>query len=125
MGPVVIHQDNKSAIVLENTGRSNAGRTRHINVKYYFVKDRVESKDVRIVYTPTHEMVADFFTKPLQGSLFLKFRSVIMGHDSPTDSSLVVGLSEECIMHFLFFTPTWWFFGFSPWESDISSEMSI
>ncbi len=33
-----------------------------------------------IVYCPTHEMLADFFTKPLQGSLFRKFRDVLLGH---------------------------------------------
>lgn len=79
--PVTVHQDNKSTIVLAEKGRSNAGRTRHINIRYYFVKDKIESEEIRVRYTPTEEMVADFFTKPLQGSLFIKFRTFIMGHE--------------------------------------------
>ena len=34
-----------------------------------------------IEHCPTEAMLADFFTKPLQGSLFRKFRSVLLGHD--------------------------------------------
>ena len=33
---------------------------------------------MRVVYCPTGEMIADFFTKPLQGALFRKFRAIIM-----------------------------------------------
>ena len=36
---------------------------------------------MEIVYCPTEQMLADYFTKPLQGSLFNKFRRVIMGYD--------------------------------------------
>ena len=34
---------------------------------------------MNVVYCPTEEMLADFFTKPLQGALFRKFRDVVMG----------------------------------------------
>jgi len=44
------------------------------------MKDRFESEKISVVYCPTEEMLADFFTKPLQGSLFQKFRDVILGH---------------------------------------------
>ena len=46
----------------------------------FFVKDRVDKGEFQIEYTPTGEMLADYFTKPLQGNLFRKFRAVIMGH---------------------------------------------
>jgi len=36
---------------------------------------------MNIVYCPTEEMLADFFTKPLQGALFRKFRDVVMGKE--------------------------------------------
>ena len=35
--------------------------------KVFFVKDRVDKKDICIQYCPTEQMLADFFTKPLQG----------------------------------------------------------
>jgi len=39
------------------------------------------SEKIEIKYCPTEQMIADFFTKPLQGSLFKRFKRVIMGLD--------------------------------------------
>jgi hypothetical protein len=73
-------QDNKSSILLERNGRASSGkRTRHINIRYFFITDRVNMKEISIDWCPTKEMVADFMTKPLQGSLFKKLRDYIMG----------------------------------------------
>jgi hypothetical protein len=69
-----VYQDNKSAILLEENGRaSSSKRTRHLNIRYFFITDRVKSAEVGITYCPTENMTGDFFTKPLQGSLFKKF----------------------------------------------------
>ena len=43
------------------------------------MKDRVDKGEIDIQHCPTKSMLADFFTKPLQGELFRKFRQVIMG----------------------------------------------
>ena len=65
---------------MEVNGRTSCtGNSRHINIRYFFVKDRVDSGEVKIVYCPIGRMLADYFTKPLQGNLFKKFRAVIMG----------------------------------------------
>ena len=73
-------QDNKSAILLERNGKaSSSKRTRHINIWYFFVCDRVNMKEISVQWCPTKEMVADFWTKPLQGSHFRKLRDYIMG----------------------------------------------
>jgi hypothetical protein len=75
----VINQDNQSAMLLEKNGRgSSSKRTRHINIRYFFVADRVAAGEVSINYCPTGDMLADFFTKPLQGSIFRKFRDIIL-----------------------------------------------
>ena len=75
-------QDNKSAILLETNGRASCGqKTRHIDIRYFFMKDRIKSEGITIVYCPTEQMLADFFTKPLQGNLFRKFRAVLLGHE--------------------------------------------
>jgi hypothetical protein len=75
--PVVLHllnQDNKSAIQLEKNGRSSAGqKSRHIGIHYFFIKDRIKSDNIIIQHCPAAVMLADFFTKPLQGSLFQHF----------------------------------------------------
>ncbi len=54
-------------------------RTRHINIRYYFLTDRVNMKEISIDWCPTKKMVADYMSKPLQGSLFRELRDYIMG----------------------------------------------
>ena len=76
----ILHQDNKSAILLEKNGKmSSSARTRHVNIRYFFIADRIKSKELEIDYCPTGNMVADFHTKPLQGAKFIQFRDMIMG----------------------------------------------
>ena len=74
-----LYQDNQSAMLLEKNGRaSSSKRTRHINVRYFFITDRIKSRELNVAYCPTGDMVADYFTKPLQGSAFRKLRDIIM-----------------------------------------------
>ena len=76
-------QDNKSSILLERNVKASSGKwTRHINIQYFFITDRVNMKDIEIDWCPTKEMVADFMTKPLQGSHFRRLRDLIMGMSS-------------------------------------------
>ena len=78
----VIYQDNESAIKLQNNGRSSSGKkTRHINIRYYFITDRIANGDVRVEHCPTDRLIADFYTKPLQGHLFRLFHSLILNLD--------------------------------------------
>ena len=78
MVPSIVYQDNQSAILLENNGKASSGkRTRHLNIRYFFVTDRIHSKEIQVEYCPTGIMRADFFTKPLQGALFRRFRDEI------------------------------------------------
>ena len=77
----VIYQDNQSAIKMETNGRNScAGNSRHIDIRYFFVHDRIKSGKLNVVFCPTEKMLADFFTKPLQGKIFKDFRSAMMGH---------------------------------------------
>ncbi len=74
------HQDNQSAMKMEKNGRQSAGqRSRHINIRYFFIKDKIDKDEINLMYCPTGEMIADFFSKPQQGSMFRKFRDVVMG----------------------------------------------
>ncbi|MEM9592233.1 MAG: reverse transcriptase domain-containing protein, partial [Pseudomonadota bacterium] len=75
----ILHQDNQSAMMLEHNGRASSGkRTRHINIRYYFISDRIAAGEVCVKYCPTAEMLGDFFTKPLQGASFKRFRKEIL-----------------------------------------------
>jgi len=59
VGPATIGQDNQSTMALADRGASVSERTRHINIRHYWVKDRVSSGEIQIIYTPTDEMVAE------------------------------------------------------------------
>ena len=76
-----VYQDNQSAIKMEKNERQLCtGSSRHFDIRYFFVKDRVDKGEVKVEYCPTELMLSDFFTKPLRGSLFKKFRDIVMGY---------------------------------------------
>lgn len=81
MGPATVFQDNMSTIALAEKGRSTSDRTRHIHIRYFFVKDRVDSGEIHIEYKPTKLMLADLLTKPLQGDLFRAMRKELLNWD--------------------------------------------
>ena len=78
MGPATVYQDNMSTIALVKNGKSNSDRTRHIAIRFFFISDRVTSKEINVEYMPTGEMLADILTKPLQGALFVKLRDKLL-----------------------------------------------
>jgi hypothetical protein len=76
----ILHQDNRSAILLQKNGKMSSGkRTKHIAIRYFFVTDRIKAGEISPKWCPTGEMIADFLTKPLQGAMFRKFRDLLMG----------------------------------------------
>ena len=78
----ILYQDNMSSILLARNGKaSSSKRTKHIAIRYFFITDRISKGHVNLEWCPTTEMIADFMSKPLQGSLFRKFRDIIMGID--------------------------------------------
>ena len=64
---------------MENNGKAPCTkRTKHINIRYFYITDKVKSGEITIKYCPTKEITADYFAKPLAGALFKKFRDVIL-----------------------------------------------
>ena len=76
-----LFQDNQSTIALANKGFSTSDKTRHIAIRYFFVKDRVDSGEIVLEYLPTERMTADVLTKPLQGTLFRTMRKELLNWD--------------------------------------------
>jgi histone deacetylase 1/2 len=62
--PTPLHGDNQAANLLARNP-SSAARTKHINVRFFFLQYHVERKDITIIYLPTSDMIADLFTKAL------------------------------------------------------------
>ena len=79
---VFVYQDNESAILLETNGMKSVGKgSRHVKIKYFLIVDKVKGKELRVLHCPTEDMTADFYTKPLQGALFIKHRNSMLGLD--------------------------------------------
>ena len=78
-----VRQDNMSTIRMEKNGRNSCtGNSRHVDIWYFFVNDRVDKRELTIEYCPRTEILADFFTKPLQVTLFKKMRAVFLGWEA-------------------------------------------
>jgi hypothetical protein len=76
----ILMQDNKSTMLLQKNGIFSVGKgSKHIHIRYFFVTDKIEKKELKLIYCPTDKMIADFSTKPLQGSKFVEFRDQMQG----------------------------------------------
>ena len=71
-GPVVIYCDNMSSIQLARNPVFHA-RTKHIEVHYHFVREKVLAGEIDLVYVSTQDQIADIFTKELGTEKLQKF----------------------------------------------------
>ena len=69
----VIFEDNQSAICIAKNPQFH-GRSKHIAIKYHFIRDQVENNNVELRYCRTNDMIADMLTKGLNGEQFAKLR---------------------------------------------------
>ena len=58
-------------------GVNSSARTRHIDIRYFFIKD---NGDIKVEYLHTKSMIADYLTKPLVGELCYKLRDLLLGY---------------------------------------------
>ena len=65
--------DNQGAIDFAKNAQFSQ-RTKHIDIKYHFIRDHIENRTIKLEYIPTRENIADIFTKPLNKSQFLNLR---------------------------------------------------
>lgn len=107
----VAYQHKQNANILEQYGTNfSSKRTRHVNINYFFITLSAKKDKKTMKYCPTSDMMADNFTKLLQGDLFCKFRPVIMSDvadgelsweqdylDTPPNSHKCVGGEESLL----------------------------
>jgi hypothetical protein len=67
--PIPIHCDNTSAITVSKNPVFHS-ITKHIPIKYHFLKEQVTNQVVQVHYIPTTEQIAYIFTKPLAKTPF-------------------------------------------------------
>jgi len=75
---MVIKEDNQSTILLMKNGKLSSGkRTKHLDIRYFYVKDLIDRGVLSVGHCISDNMIANFFTRPLQGSRFKQLRDVI------------------------------------------------
>jgi hypothetical protein len=76
---VGLYQDNISMqLLIKNSRFSSGKKTKHMKAKFFFIKDRVNSGEIRVIDCPAEEMWADILTKPLQRMAFRTMRAQLM-----------------------------------------------
>jgi hypothetical protein len=78
-GPFTVYQDNLSCMTLVDSGRSGAERTRHIDIGYYWIKERVNNREAVLKHMGTVDIYTNMLTKPLQGEQFINVRMGLTG----------------------------------------------
>ena len=61
---VKIYSDNQSAIAIAHGNQQHA-RTKHFDIRLYFIRDTIDDGDIAVQYLPTEQMLADILTKGL------------------------------------------------------------
>ena len=77
----IMYQDNRSAMQLAERGPGVVSRSRHFQVRYFYVKELIDTNSLQLVHLPTEQMHADFMTKPNQGKLFRVRVWFLLGYD--------------------------------------------
>ncbi len=67
----IIKEDNKSTILLMKNGRLSSGkRTKHLDIRYFYVKDLIDRGVISVEHCNTNDMIADFLQSPSKGNAF-------------------------------------------------------
>jgi hypothetical protein len=77
--PVCLYQDNQSAKFLMENGDSRSDKSKHMKVRYFYIKSKVDESIINIKYRDTNRMWADLLTKVITAKdKFFQMRSIIM-----------------------------------------------
>ena len=69
-----------STITMSEKGKGTFSNSKHIDVRYFWLKDKIDKKVFKLVHSPTNDMVADGLTKVLRGSKFVEARRQLLNH---------------------------------------------
>ena len=72
----MIKCDNQSSIKMANNSIYHA-RTKHVDAQFHFVREKLQSNEISLMYCNTCENTADIFTKPLGKVKFELFRAML------------------------------------------------
>jgi hypothetical protein len=76
---VGLYQDNiRTQLLIKNSRMLSGKKTKHIKAKFFFIKDRIDDGEMKVIDCPTEQMWADVMTKPLQGMAFRMMQAELM-----------------------------------------------
>ena len=81
VGPAIIYQDNMSCMALMKRGGPGSERSRHINIRHFWLCEKVKDGEVVIEHLGTEKMFANALTKPVQGQQFVQERRGLTNWD--------------------------------------------
>ena len=76
--PMALHEDNQAFIQIADNPISQR-RTRHVDIRYHFVRDYIEDGTISVRYCPTADMLDDIITKAMYRPMFQGLRNKIIG----------------------------------------------
>ena len=77
LDPLQLFNDNLGTTQTINNPESTSQRSKHLDIRYFRIRQHVKRQDIKVQYIGTDMNVADFFTKALTGDKFFQFRSVV------------------------------------------------
>ena len=87
-----MYQGNQSAILPKNNGRASSSRkTKHLNISYFFITDRIKKGELKIEYCPNDDMVAGFY----QTSARQELHTIQKNYKEP--ERIKCTLTKECV----------------------------
>ncbi|HVW99086.1 MAG TPA: Ty1/Copia family ribonuclease HI, partial [Candidatus Babeliaceae bacterium] len=78
LGPMTVYEDNQSTIRVAKNGELISQRTKHIDIRYHFIREHIDNGTVKIEWVESKEQLADILTKPLQGGALKYIRDKIL-----------------------------------------------
>jgi len=80
MVPTIIFEDNQAAIAMSQN-KITSSKTKHIKIKFHYIKELVQDNDITLAYCPTEEQIADILTKALSQEKFIPLRNRLLNLD--------------------------------------------
>ena len=74
--PTLLYEDNQGAIEIAKNQRFHS-RTKHIDITFHFIRERISSNEIKVMYCESESMLADIMTKGLSKIRFEKLRCML------------------------------------------------
>ena len=83
MKPSRIYSDSESALKLIARGAISPGKSRHMDIRYFKIRDLIQAGIIELYHVPGTENPADMFTKPLHAHQIAKYNDIINNGNYP------------------------------------------